>query len=73
LHGTIGRECVLREVWLVAGTLGRQATPADGRIIPIGSNPQLYGVIGSLYGGDAASNTSRCPTCAMQRRTGSRT
>jgi len=53
-------DCVLGSVWLAAGSRSG-AVPADGRIIPIGQNTQLYSIIGNLYGGDLNQNTFALP------------
>lgn len=53
-------QCTLGEVWLTAGSQA-SATPADGRIIPIAQNTQLYSLIQNAYGGDVTQNTFALP------------
>jgi hypothetical protein len=48
-----GRECVLGEVWLSAGTLYPvNAVPAAGQLLPITTHAALYYVLSTTYGGD---------------------
>jgi hypothetical protein len=45
-------ECVLGEVWLVAGSVAG-AVPAAGQILPINTNQALFSLLFNTYGGDA--------------------
>ncbi|MEL6891261.1 MAG: tail fiber protein [Actinomycetota bacterium] len=44
-------ECVLGEIMLSAGSVGR-GTPAAGQVLPISSNEALFSLLGTMYGGD---------------------
>jgi hypothetical protein len=46
-----GTTCTLGELILNAGVIGN-GTPAQGQLLPITSFPGLFGLIGTLYGGD---------------------
>ena len=47
-----GNECVLGEVWLVAGSVAG-AVSAAGQILPINTNQALFSLLFNTYGGDA--------------------
>jgi microcystin-dependent protein len=46
----VGQLCTVAQDWCPANTL-----PADGRLLPIRGNEQLFGLIGTIYGGDGSS------------------
>ena len=54
-----GIECTLGEVILNAGAVAN-GVPAEGQLLPIASNPALFSLFGTLYGGDG-SNTFGLP------------
>jgi microcystin-dependent protein len=49
-----GGECTLGEVILSAGIRG-VGLPADGRLLSIASNPALFSLMGTTYGGNGTS------------------
>lgn len=46
-----GGECVLGQVWLVAGAVA-SGTPAEGQLLAISANDALFSLLGTTYGGD---------------------
>lgn len=53
--GNIDIECMLGQVLLTASGSIAIGIPANGQSISITSNPQLYAVLGTRYGGDGAT------------------
>jgi len=49
-----GRECVIGEILLHAGTVAG-ATPAAGQILQISTNTPLFSLIGTMYGGNGTT------------------
>ena len=40
----------------------------DGQLLPLSQNTALFSLLGTTYGGDGKSRTSRCRTCRAARR-----
>ena len=55
-----GNQCVIGEVWLVAGNTAG-AVPAAGQILPINGNEALFTLLGDTYGGDITKSTFALP------------